>query len=159
MSSYSDSCMYTVSSELQDNCTHPERASLQNSAKFKDLFCNKSGQSEIRRFAVRVCSKVVKHWIDVYVLKHRLRNSKKYWMEYAIKLTQRMLPTANILWMITYMPLFEFVRKLDPHMVCSIFVGLCNNNNNKGFLAIDSTVPITTIFKLYPKECVDGSFG
>jgi len=148
LGSYSDSCMYTVSTQLQEivnflrsvdvsslcendgNCVAP--AAFTASAN-DDLECE-------------FCSKVVKHWIDVYASNSSLEEFRQVLDGLCEKLDSKNADHCKHIVDDYYIPMFEFVRTLDPHMLCS-FVGLCGN---KGFFEADPSIPINTLLAPSP---------
>ena len=143
MGSYSDACAYTVTNQF------PVVRSMIEAAITSDL-CTKSVCSDkdiINMFSAtkngedvecEFCTKVVKHWIDVYASDSSLEEFKEILEGICDKVDKSRAAHCKHIVDDYYMPLFEYIKKVDPHMVCSI-VGICND-------AIYQPRPLATLF-------------
>jgi len=137
--SYSDACMYTVSTQLAtirsmlqtwvspSACTTSvclSRDILSVSQYSEDIECE-------------FCTKVVKHWIDVYASDSSLEQFKEILDGLCDKIHKNSAHCKRIV-DDYYIPLFEYLRKVDPHMICSA-VGICHANANVSH-------PLTSLF-------------
>jgi saposin len=143
MDSYSDACVYTVSNQF------PVVRSMIEAAVTSDL-CTKSvcyDKDIINMFSAtkngedvecEFCTKVVKHWIDVYASDSSLEEFKEILEGICDKVDKSRAAHCKHIVDDYYMPLFEYIKKVDPHMVCSI-VGICND-------AFYQPRPLATLF-------------
>ncbi len=143
MDSYSDACAYTVTNQF------PVVRSMIEAAVTSDL-CTKSVCSDkdiINMFSAtkngedvecEFCTKVVKHWIDVYASDSSLEEFKEILEGICDKVDKSRAAHCKHIVDDYYMPLFEYIKKVDPHMVCSI-VGICND-------AFYQPRPLATLF-------------
>ncbi len=143
MDSYSDACAYTVTNQF------PVVRSMIEAAITSDL-CTKSVCSDkdiINMFSAtkngedvecEFCTKVVKHWIDVYASDSSLEEFKEILEGICDKVDKSRAAHCKHIVDDYYMPLFEYIKKVDPHMVCSI-VGICND-------AFYQPRPLATLF-------------
>ncbi|XP_023348953.1 uncharacterized protein LOC111717707 [Eurytemora carolleeae] len=144
MGSYSESCMYTVSTELKSiiklikSGLTPSLCSQKDVCKQLDLV-NNSVRGEIQ---CEFCEKVVKHWIDVYASNSSIQEFKQLLDGICDKLDSKNSAHCKHIVDDFYIPLFEYIRTLNPELACAT-VGLCGNS---GFLVPDSSIPITSLF-------------
>jgi len=148
LGSYSDSCMYTVSTEIQNIATYLRTVSLSPLCQDEGTCVSTVDESATDDLQCEFCSKVVKHWIDVYASNSSLEEFKEILDGICDQVDKKHAEHCKHIVDDYYMPMFEFLRTLDPHMVCS-FVGLCGNQD---FMEVGRSVPITTL--LAPKKVV-----
>jgi len=79
----------------------------------------------------------VKHWIDVYASDSSLEQFKEILDGLCDKIHKNSAHCKRIV-DDYYIPLFEYLRKVDPHMICSA-VGICHANANVSH-------PLTSLF-------------
>jgi saposin len=145
MDSYSDACVYTVSTQLPviramletlispESCTKSvcsDNDLMSLSAKYnEDVECE-------------FCTKVVKHWIDVYASDSSLDEFKQILDGLCDKIDKSRADHCKHIVDAYYMPLFEYIKKVDPHMICSV-VGICHN---AGLDESSHAQPLSTFF-------------
>jgi len=150
LGSYSDACRYTVTTELKSISSLLKEIITTSLCDVEGICAagppglpiTSNSLQPSEDLQCEFCEKVVKHWIDVYASKSSLEEFKQLLDGICEKLDTKNAAHCKHIVDDYYMPLFEYVRNLDPHMVCSL-VGLCGNS---GFLEDDYTGPITLLF-------------
>jgi len=143
MDSYSDACVFTVLNQFSVVRSMIE-AAISSDLCTKSLCSNKdivNMFSETRNgedIECEFCTKVVKHWIDVYASDSSLEEFKEILDGICDKVDKSRAAHCKHIVDDYYMPLFEYIKKVDPHMVCSI-VGICND-------AFYQPRPLATLF-------------
>merc|ERR1740128_644633 len=152
MDSYSDACVFTVLNQFSVVRSMIE-AAISSDLCTKSLCFNKDSVnmfSETRNgedIECEFCTKVVKHWIDVYASDSSLEEFKEILDGICDKVDSKNSDHCKHIVDDYYIPIFEYVRQIDPGMVCSL-VGLCGN---KGFFELDDSVPVSSLF-IQPEE-------
>ena len=143
LSSYSDACVYTVSTQLPlirsmleawispDSCT-------QSVCTAKDIVELANVEEDIE---CEFCEKVIKHWIDVYASDSSLEEFKEILDGLCDKLDTKRSTHCKHIVDDYYMPLFNYIKNVDPHMICSL-VGICHN----GHVSDKSSLPLASLF-------------
>jgi len=148
MGSYSDACRFTVTTQLE-TVVSIVRSELSRSMCHKTDVCSVKTSSLVLKGSPSVsediecefCTKVVKHWVDKYASDASLEEFRHLLDGICEKLDSKNSVHCKHIVDDYYMPLFEYIRRLDPHFVCS-FVGLCGN---KGFFQVDNSIQINTL--------------
>jgi saposin len=143
LGSYSDSCMYTVSTELKEIINVIDTGLTPSLCSEKDLCPKLNVVSNAVRGDIpcEFCEHVVKHWIDVYASDSSIQEFKALLDGICDKLDTKNSAHCKHIVDDFYIPAFEYIRTLNPELVCS-FVGLCGP---PGFLATNPSIPITSI--------------
>lgn len=155
LGSFSDACMYTVSTELQEilgllrSELKPELCDVKGVCTANSAVQLAVSPALTDDLQCEFCEKVVKHWIDVYASNASLQEFKEILDGICEKLDSKNSDHCKHIVDDYYIPMFEFVRSVDPKMVCSL-AGLCGT---QGFLELDGRVPITSLFT--PAESTD----
>jgi len=143
--SYSDACMYTVTTQLT-TIRAIIQAWVSPEACAKSVCLSKNIVS-VTQYSEDIecefCTKVVKHWIDVYASDSSLQQFKEILEGLCDKLDKKNSVHCRRIVDDYYMPLFEYIRKVDPEMICSA-VGICHANFN--LLHRDLALPLTNLF-------------
>jgi len=142
--SYSDACMYTVSSDL-----YTLRAMLQGLVTpdvcTKSLCLSKdivklSQYSEDIGFTF--CTTLVKDWLDVFASNATLEHLHKHLESLCDKLGDKYSDQCKRIVDHYYTPISDYIENIDPNMVCSA-IGLIPANNSFHY---NHAFPITTLF-------------
>jgi len=145
LDSYSDACVSTVSSQLPvirsmleaaispDSCTKEVCSA-------KDLVSLSSTYTE--DIECEFCTKVVKHWIDLYASDSSLQEFKEILDGLCDRVDKSRAAHCKHIVDDYYMPLFEYIKRVDPHMICSL-VGICKSN---GLDSYNQALPLSTLF-------------
>jgi len=150
LGSYSDACMYTVHTEIKTIIDFLTEEINPNLCEIQGICLGDStavSTNSVNDLQCEFCEKVVKHWIDVYASDSSLEEFKEVLDGICDKLDSKNSAHCKHIVDDYYIPIFEYVRQIDPGMVCSL-VGLCGN---KGFLELDEGVPVSSLF-IQPEE-------
>jgi len=149
MGSYSDACRLTVTTQLETIVTMLRSELTRNICDSRDICSSIAGSQQVTDdLECEFCSKVVKHWVDKYASDASLAEFKSILDGICDKLDSKNSAHCKNIVDNYYMPVFEYIRHVDPHLVCS-FIGLCGN---KGFFQVDESIPINTL--LTPAQTV-----
>jgi len=158
LGSYSDACMVTVTDQKEemlrlvrelvtpDLCTAGSLCKLEAEA---PVSLAAPQQEDIQ---CEFCEKVIKHWLDVYTSNSSLEEFRELMDGICEKLDKKNSAHCKHIVDDYYIPAFEFLRNLNPELLCSA-VGLCGNTETGKMNVVPASKKVkevVTMTKLVP---------